>query len=628
MVKRKSENEHSSRVAYSAEGARDTSSPSTNVFARADVSTLASRRIVRPAGGQDIRSKKHRRQAHLRGLMKLNEKFAEWAEAAREKIESGPVPAVGDTSTPPLFFLEAVEDYVRQADALRERYVLTHGDVLTFGSGDCGQLGIPDEDGDALQEAMRPKLVRSLRDRKVIDLSLGGLHGVAIQEDGEVYTWGGNDEGQLGQYCFANPEGVSPPVGFPNFVNQISTAVVPSRVTGFFPSKSSSTYPHDYVTGTDEAIVMAATGDCHTICLSTTGNVYFFGCYKDGEGKPWRDPLPPDETRGEQERHIEDAYVAKYIHDYGGEKRSSEEETIEEEAKSKRNKTSPKGVQMWPIHVYRFPKKAKYIAAGAAFNAAHLVDGSIVTWGTDESGELGRPVGKIVDKATGNYDIEAVLNQHMRPLSPQFENPSVKKTVERLACGGWHLLVVARGDDASGLSVYSTGLNNYGQLGQGDSGPDTSRSILTKIKDLDGLNISHVAAGYHHSLCLDGSGRNLYAFGRGDSGQLGCTDELPEVGYCEDKPISIYLEYDKNARVQAEQPQVQSITCGDNHNMALTEGGELYTWGYGDTAALGHGKDVDEYRPKKVVFKKKPPPVVRRIAGGGQFSAIVVTTEE
>ena len=31
------------------------------------------------------------------------------------------------------------------------------------------------------------------------------------------------------------------------------------------------------------------------------------------------------------------------------------------------------------------------------------------------------------------------------------------------------------------------------------------------------------------------------------------------------------------------------ITCGWSHTVALTDGGELYTWGNGDHGKLGHG---------------------------------------
>lgn len=635
-MKRKSNLDHSSRVTYASAPASASASgaspPSSGDYARADASTLVGRRMVRASGDEDVRSKKHRRKAWLHGISELNKGFAKWAEDVRPQV---PEFKVGDDpkTKPPVFFLEACQEYQREAAALRERYCLTYGEVMTFGNGDMGQLGIADRDGDAVSEVLRPRAVKALRNQKVVDLSLGGLHSVAVLENGELYTWGGNDEGQLGQYLFENLEGVSAPVSCPDFVEQIDTAVVPAKVTGFVPSKSSATYPSDYVAGTDEAILMASSGDCHTICLSTSGNVYLFGCYKDGEGKSWRDPAPSDELRGDKERVIEDAFVAKYVQDH--DTPASKEGAIKEEAEFKRNQRAPKGMQKWPIHVFRMPRKVKFIDSGASFNAGILDDDSIVTWGTGAMGELGRPVREMRNKKSGVYDLDAVENEHMMPMSPLFGGLSVKMPVVTVACGGWHLLAVAKGEDSSGLAVYSTGLNNYGQLGHGDK---ENRSVLTRISDLDGLNISRLAAGYHHSLVLDGTGKDLYAFGRADYGQCGNTDKLPDSGHCEPNPVSVYLEYDRDAPIQAEQPQVQSITCGANHNLVVTEGSVLYTWGYGDTAALGHGIDVDQFRPKKVDLRSKkeiagavpskPPAIVRRAAGGGQFSAILVTTPE
>mmetsp|Transcript_11769 Transcript_11769/g.16708 ORF Transcript_11769/g.16708 Transcript_11769/m.16708 type:complete len:141 (-) Transcript_11769:52-474(-) len=71
--------------------------------------------------------------------------------------------------------------------------------------------------------------------------------------------------------------------------------------------------------------------------------------------------------------------------------------------------------------------------------------------------------------------------------------------------------------------------------------------------------------------------------------------------------------------------------------LVLTEAGDVYTWGYGDLGALGHGKGEDEYRPKKLdVFAsirkkliKSGKPLnykVHHVVGGGQHSAILATT--
>lgn len=47
---------------------------------------------------------------------------------------------------------------------------------------------------------------------------------------------------------------------------------------------------------------------------------------------------------------------------------------------------------------------------------------------------------------------------------------------------------------------------------------------------------------------------------------------------------------------------VQLVTsCGsDGHSMALTETGEVFSWGDGDFGKLGHGNSERQRRPKQV----------------------------
>ena len=68
-----------------------------------------------------------------------------------------------------------------------------------------------------------------------------------------------------------------------------------------------------------------------------------------------------------------------------------------------------------------------------------------------------------------------------------------------------------------------------------------------------------------------------------------------------------------------------SIACGGNHNLAITCTGDVYTWGYGDMLALGHGQEKDEPQPKRINFSKARISniLVTQVAGGGQHSAIV-----
>ena len=149
--------------------------------------------------------------------------------------------------------------------------------------------------------------------------------------------------------------------------------------------------------------------------------------------------------------------------------------------------------------------------------------------------------------------------------------------------------------------------------------------------------------GNQHSLALD-SNHNLYAFGRGDYGQLGITDSQPKTRYCETVPVSVQLVKDKA------NPPISQIAAGDNQNIVLTGSGDVYSWGYGDVGCLGHGvledengyslHSSDEFRPRKLDvlktinedrIKKGRTPMtadVHYVASGGQHSAIICSSLE
>ncbi|GFT97548.1 e3 ubiquitin-protein ligase HERC2 [Nephila pilipes] len=67
------------------------------------------------------------------------------------------------------------------------------GSVYTWGKGDYHRLGHGTDD-----HVRRPRKVSSLHNKKVISIAVGSLHCVVCTDAGEVYTWGDNDEGQLG----------------------------------------------------------------------------------------------------------------------------------------------------------------------------------------------------------------------------------------------------------------------------------------------------------------------------------------------------------------------------------------------------------------------------------------------
>ncbi|KAL2717183.1 E3 ubiquitin-protein ligase HERC2 [Vespula squamosa] len=61
------------------------------------------------------------------------------------------------------------------------------------GKGDYHRLGHGTDD-----HVRRPRKVAALQGKKIISIATGSLHCVACSDKGEVFTWGDNDEGQLG----------------------------------------------------------------------------------------------------------------------------------------------------------------------------------------------------------------------------------------------------------------------------------------------------------------------------------------------------------------------------------------------------------------------------------------------
>ncbi|RLN48043.1 hypothetical protein BBJ28_00004861, partial [Nothophytophthora sp. Chile5] len=152
---------------------------------------------------------------------------------------------------------ENMKEYVAYTRDIDAKFGDRAGKMLTFGSGDCGQLGHGVEEDDDLMVKF-PRVVKPLVKLGIVRVACGGLHSAAITAAGEVYTWGCNDDGALGHMGDEN---------------------VPAKVEGFGPQQA--------------AAVQVVGGDCHTTVVTLAGKVYTWGCYRDKEGKQWCDAATP-----------------------------------------------------------------------------------------------------------------------------------------------------------------------------------------------------------------------------------------------------------------------------------------------------------------------------------------------
>lgn len=147
-------------------------------FSRATPGAMAHRRIVSA-------NRPSRKQEFLRHISALNTSFHQWFKKE-----------IDEDSTASL--IDGVQDYIDHACQLKDRYLRSHGEVLTFGNGECGQLahGVENEEDTTVKY---PRIVYSLRNKKVVGIACGGIHNAVFTETGQVYTWGCNDDGSLGR---------------------------------------------------------------------------------------------------------------------------------------------------------------------------------------------------------------------------------------------------------------------------------------------------------------------------------------------------------------------------------------------------------------------------------------------
>ena len=99
-----------------------------------------------------------------------------------------------------------------------------------------------------------------------------------------------------------------------------------------------------------------------------------------------------------------------------------------------------------------------------------------------------------------------------------------------------------------------------------------------------GEGMATAAAGSSHTLAVSISG-HVYSWGSGAFGKLGHGDE-------QNVRIPRQVEFKRK--------RIARVACGPDHSAAISEGGEVLTWGAGSYGNLGHGDNTDVYSPKLV----------------------------
>ncbi|KAM7416502.1 hypothetical protein PAMA_018517 [Pampus argenteus] len=235
--------------------------------------------------------------------------------------------------------------------------------------------------------------------------------------------------------------------------------------------------------------------------------------------------------------------------------------------------------------------EVKLMACGSSHSIVVTVDNKVFAWGNGTSGQLGDGT-----KTVKNQAVEVKLPQALNAEGSDIDVGVVN--IVGVACGSRHSFIWTE----TGLAC-SFGNNFYAQLGYDFQRADFKEDQLAPrlFQNLpSSLKICQVACGERHTLFAleDGS---VAACGQNDYGQIGSGSNenviVPRFVKCVD--------------------HVSKVTCGANHNLALTGDGRLFQWGCG--RACGNTQENILF-PEEVTL---PSSSVKDIAGGFWHSLLL-----
>lgn len=365
-----------------------------------------------------------------------------------------------------------------------------HG-LYAFGRNFHGQLGASDFD-DKKEPAIVGLGFRQCHENPCMEeetmpavVACGSRHSTCISRRGELFSWGLNKNGELGQGRWSNLE-VSSPMQCPLFqVRIVSVACGHSHTLAIGESGSLwSCGANDFgqlglgnqidsprlqmVQSIPSAkIVSAAAGSKHSVALASDGSLFTWGNGSRGQL-----------GHAQLQQQAVDAEVPILLN------------------------LPLKIARLDPL-LLSADNRITAISAGANHTMALTVGGSIMAFGGNESGCLG----------LGDF------NDHWKPTKVPLASEGEERTclrVIQLACGANHSVALVSKQGRA--EVRTAGCNKWGQLGLGDH---VNQCRFSPILSLS--KVSAVQAGDEHCAAVTEEG-GFYTWGRGDSGQLGHGD--------------------------------------------------------------------------------------------------------
>ncbi len=375
--------------------------------------------------------------------------------------------------------------------------IKSNGTIWSYGRNNNGQLG----NNSQTDYFIPPVQVQNISN--VIDIAGGKEHSIAITSDGNAYAWGVSNYYQIGFE---------------------STELLPKKISSF------------------SNVASTASGANHSIFLKKDGTVWSCGLNSSGQ--------LGDSTITNRITPVQAKRLTNIIDIAGGEEHTlalKNDGTVWAWGYNWDGQLGD-GTQSNPI---RIPKqiisltKIVAIASGDDHNIVIKNDGTILTWGKNFSGQLGN----------GTY-------------SPGVYTPTMVDGLTDViaAAAGKEHSVILKNDG----TVWAWGLNSSGQLG---SETWDNSSIPVKVSGLS--NVVAITSGANFSTALKNDS-TVWAWGANDFGQLGDLTFNNSNIPVKAKGLSFFT-------------RGTSISGGNMHSIAIANDSTVWTWGNNNAGQLGDG---------------------------------------
>ncbi|XP_038061322.1 uncharacterized protein LOC119732026 [Patiria miniata] len=257
------------------------------------------------------------------------------------------------------------------------------------------------------------------------------------------------------------------------------------------------------------------------------------------------------------------------------------------------------------------------VACGQYHSMALTRDQKVYSWGWGVHGQLGH--GSVEDQ---------LQPRHVTALDPV--------RVTQMACGYCHSIVLS----ADG-QVYICGSGTFGQLGLGKVVMKRTSPTL-----LDGFNkerVIVVASGLFHNIAVTSGPQKVYIWGKSPLELRQSLQSSRKRKTSRDASgDSIVVGRRRSVTVMESRPEdenqylrpyafdcgkicapIKQVACSINHNLILTSGGQLYSFGKNDSGQLGLGHRTEQRIP--VLVRISDEHCIAAVGSGIEFSVAITS---